>query len=279
MISQDQARGMLLGLAIGDAVGTTVEFKARGTFPPVEDMVGGGPFGLKPGQWTDDTSMALCLAESLIARQGWSPTDCMNRFVNWRDHGHNSCTGECFDIGITTSAALDRYLDSDDPYAGSTAPDSSGNGGIMRQAPAVIAAGTLAAARRLSIDQGRTTHGSEECRDYATYLADLLWTGDIAGVENAPIASVSADQVKSSGYVVHTFEAAVWSARRTDNFRDAVLTAVNLGDDADTVGAVTGQITGRIYGASGIPASWLKKLFWSERLEQFADNLLELQLT
>ena len=115
----DQAQGMLLGLAVGDAVGTTVEFKARGTFPPVTDMVGGGPFHLQPGEWTDDTSMALCLADSLIAKRGWDPGDCMNRFVDWRDGGVNSVTGSCFDIGNTTSNALDRYLRDGDAYAGS----------------------------------------------------------------------------------------------------------------------------------------------------------------
>ena len=116
LFSRDQARGMLVGLAVGDAVGTTVEFEPRGSFPPVTDIVGGGPFNLKPGQWTDDSSMALCLGDSLLAQGGWDPSDCMRRFVNWRDWGVNSATGKCFDIGMQTSAALDDFLTSGDPY-------------------------------------------------------------------------------------------------------------------------------------------------------------------
>lgn len=277
-MNEDQATGILLGLAVGDAVGTTVEFKQRGTFPEVQDMVGGGPFGLEVGQWTDDTSMALCLGDSLIARAGWSAEDCMNRFVNWRDYGYNSCTGTCFDIGITTSLALDRYLSTGDPYAGSTDPKSSGNGGIMRLAPAVIAAGSQMAARRLSVDQSRTTHASDECLEYVSLFCDLLWTADTTAVEKAPSADTVSDEISSSGYVVHTFEAAVWSVRSTETFRDAILKAANLGDDADTVAAVTGQIAGRIYGASGIPKPWLDKLAWRDQLFKMADDLLKLKL-
>ncbi len=99
----------LLGLACGDAVGTTVEFMARGSFPPVTDMVGGGPFGLPPGAWTDDTSMALCLAESLVETGGFEPRDQAERYLRWYKEGHFSSTGHCFDIGNTTRAALQRF--------------------------------------------------------------------------------------------------------------------------------------------------------------------------
>lgn len=276
----DQARGMMLGLAVGDAVGTTVEFKPRGTFDPVTDMIGGGPFSLKPGEWTDDTSMALCLADSLIERGGWKPTDCMNRFVNWREHGLNSVTGTCFDIGNATSEALSRYLASGDPYAGSTDPRSSGNGGIMRLAPAVIACATSPkVARELSILQSRTTHASAECESYASWLADLLHHGDLFRVEGALPRETPEDQIHSSGYVRHTFEAAIWCVTNTTSFEVAVLKAVNLGDDADTVGAVTGQIAGRIYGTEGIPAKWLKRLAWRDRLDEVTDRLYRVNCT
>src|SRR5688500_5205401 len=102
-------RGCLLGLAVGDAVGTTVEFMPRGSFPPVTDMVGGGPFGLQPGQWTDDTSMALCLATSLIAKKGFDANDQMDRYWRWYREGYLSSTGKCFDIGNTVRDALERY--------------------------------------------------------------------------------------------------------------------------------------------------------------------------
>ena len=112
----DRFRGCLIGLAIGDAIGTTVEFKARGTFEPVTDMVGGGPFDLEAGQWTDDTSMALCLAESLLISNGFDADDLMQRFCMWWDEGYLSSTGECFDIGITVSEALSRFTISGNPF-------------------------------------------------------------------------------------------------------------------------------------------------------------------
>src|SRR5262245_22893371 len=131
----ERYRGCLLGLAAGDALGTTLEFRPPGSFSPIDDMVGGGPFGLKPGQWTDDTSMALCLAESLIECLGFDPADQMERYVRWYRQGHLSSAGWCFDIGGTTSSALRRYMNDRNPYAGPTGPTTAGNGSIMRLAP------------------------------------------------------------------------------------------------------------------------------------------------
>jgi ADP-ribosyl-[dinitrogen reductase] hydrolase len=123
---RDRYRGALLGLAAGDALGTTLEFKPPGSFEPIEDMVGGGPFGLRAGQWTDDTSMALCLAESLVERGGFDPTDQMRRYVRWWREGVWSSTGSCFDIGVTTRSALRRFEETGEPLAGSTDPHSAG---------------------------------------------------------------------------------------------------------------------------------------------------------
>src|SRR5262245_10034014 len=131
----DRFRGCLLGLAVGDAVGTTLEFKPPGTFKPIVDMVGGGPFRLKPGEWTDDTSMTLCLAESLIEKQGFDPVDQLERYVKWHREGHLSSNGRCFDIGNTVRQALARFEKTRDAHSGSIDPRSSGNGSIMRLAP------------------------------------------------------------------------------------------------------------------------------------------------
>ena len=131
----DRFRGALLGLAAADAVGTTLEFRPPGSFAPIADMVGGGPFNLLPGQWTDDTSMALCLAASLVERDGFDAADQMARYVRWRDEGYMSSNGRCFDIGGTVSAALHRFEQTGEPFAGSTDPRSAGNGSIMRLAP------------------------------------------------------------------------------------------------------------------------------------------------
>ena len=138
LLVRDRYRGALLGLAVGDALGTTLEFKAPGTFKPITDLVGGGPFGLKPGQWTDDTSMALCLAESLIEKRGFDPKDQMDRYCRWWKEGYLSSTGTCFDIGITVKTALAHYLRSGEPFAGSTDPFTAGNGSLMRLAPVAI---------------------------------------------------------------------------------------------------------------------------------------------
>ena len=220
----DRAVGALLGLAVGDAVGTTLEFSSRDTQPPLTDMVGGGPFQLKPGQWTDDTSMALALAYSLLRGDAFDPRDCMTRFVNWYRWGDNSCTGECFDIGATTAEALQRFERSGDPFAGSTSPLSAGNGSLMRLSPVAIwGVGRdeeeVAETARL---QSRLTHGAAECLDACAGFALLTLRAisgaerdDVLAAERLPVkgkvAEVFAgswrektrDQISSSGYVVH----------------------------------------------------------------------------
>jgi ADP-ribosylglycohydrolase len=125
--------GCLLGLAVGGgAVGTTLEFKRPGTFKPIKDMVGGGPFSLKPGEWTDDTSMALCLAESLIESKGFDPKDQMRRYLKWYREGYLGSYGRCFDIGNTIRQTLLQFHKTYEPYSEPTHPQSAGNGSIMR---------------------------------------------------------------------------------------------------------------------------------------------------
>ena len=291
----DRALGCLFGLAIGDAVGTTLEFAQRDQRPPVVDMVGGGPFGLEPGQWTDDTSMALCLADSLIARDRLDPHDLMTRFVRWWRHGENSANDRCFDIGDTTRAALARFVADGNPQAGSTDPNTAGNGSIMRLAPVALRwrdnpERAIAMARA----QSRTTHAAPAavggCAFLAEILLDAIATGDRQEVLKHrssddslinPVARRSwkgkaRDAIRSDGYVVHTLEAALWSVDRTGSFEEAILTAANLADDADTVAAVAGQIAGGLYGMSGIPAAWRARLAWRDRIEAMGRQLLSL---
>ena len=168
-------RGCLVGLAAGDALGSTLKFRYFGSFEPIDDMVGGGLFDLKPGQWTDDTSMALCLAASLIEREEFDPSDQMRRYVRWWREGYMSSTGRCFDIGISTARALSRFVETGDPYSGPTDPVSAGNGSLMRLAPVpMYFAGDPAEAIALSADSSRTTHGAEEAVDACRYFAGLL---------------------------------------------------------------------------------------------------------
>jgi ADP-ribosyl-[dinitrogen reductase] hydrolase len=290
---RERALGAVLGLAVGDALGTTVEFQARGTFPPVTGMTGGGPFNLKPGEWTDDTSMALCLLDSLAHDPRLDERDLMDRFVRWWRHGENSVTGRCFDIGNATRAALARYERTSDPIAGATDPHTSGNGGIMRLASVVLVApDDPDRAAELARRQSRTTHASPACLDGADLLARILaaaiggagkealqageeraYVPEIAPIANRAWRGKDRDAIASSGYVVHTLEAAVWCVERADGFADAVLEAVNLGDDADTVGAVAGQIAGAMWGVEAIPAAWRPQLAWHDVIRTAVDRL------
>ena len=295
MITLEQRfQGCLLGLACGDALGTTLEFRPRGTFEPLTDMSGGGPFNLSPGQWTDDTSMALCLAESLLARQGFDADDQMQRYVRWWQEGYLSSTGRCFDIGNATKAALHEYLHSGDPFAGSRHPLAAGNGSLMRLAPVVMyyfphheQAITFAG------DSSRTTHAAAECIDACRYLAsqlmmtfhgadkDALSAGDyeprtrkIAAVQGGSYLQKDISHIRGSGYVVDSIEAALWCFHRHDNYRDAVLAAVNLGDDTDTTAAVCGQLAGAYYGINNIPPQWREKISMKDFILTTASALL-----
>ena len=180
----DRFRGCLLGLAAGDALGSALEFRKPGTFQPIDDMTGAGCFGLEPGgcfdlepgQWTDDTSMALCLVESLIQCDGFDPMDQMQRYVRWWREGYlSSVEGRCIDIGYTVKDALSLFERTSEPYAGSSDPDTAGNGSLMRLAPVpMYFAGDAMEAIDRSADSSRITHGAAEAVDACRYFAGLL---------------------------------------------------------------------------------------------------------
>ena len=300
--ARDRFRGCLVGLAAGDALGTTLEFSPPGSFDPIDDMVGGGPFGLRAGQWTDDTSMALCLAASLVESGGFDPLDQMGRYLRWFRQGYMSSTGRCFDIGGTTSEALVRFEQTGDPYAGSTDPWSAGNGSLMRLAPVpMFFAGDARRAIDRSADSSRTTHGAVEAVDACRYFAGLL-VGALGGADKqtllseryspvdglwdeAPLApridAIAAGsfkhrqppEIRGTGYVVDTLEAVLWAFFSTDDFTEGALKVVNLGDDADTTGAILGQIAGTHYGVESIPAEWRQRLTMAPEIESLADRL------
>ena len=299
-------RGSLLGLAVGDALGTTLEFSPPGSFELIDDIVGGGPFGLAPGQWTDDTSMALCLAESLVERRGFDPIDQLERYLRWYREGHRSSTGRCFDIGNTVRSALLRFEKTREPYCGSIHQMSAGNGSIMRLAPVPLfyALSSEEALEKCG-DSSRTTHGAPAAVDACRYLGALIlgalggagkeellsehyspvpgyWqrnplTPEINKVALGTYKGRHPPEIRGTGYVVECLEAALWAFHRSDSFKEGCLLAVNLGDDADTTGAVFGQLAGAFYGENEIPESWRSRIAQRELIGTFAEQLLALR--
>jgi ADP-ribosyl-[dinitrogen reductase] hydrolase len=302
--SRDRYRGALLGLAAGDALGTTLEFKPPGTFAPLIEMIGGGPFHLKAGEWTDDTSMALCLAESLIEKRGFDAKDQMDRYCSWYERGHLSSTGRCFDIGNTVAGALASYRRTGNPFSGSESPDAAGNGSLMRLAsvPLFFASDPKQAIHYAS-ESSRTTHGTKAAVDACRYFAGLIvgvlqgrskqellspyfYPGDepnfwnengldlkIAAIAAGAFKTKEPPQIRGTGYVVESLEAALWAFNRSKSFREGALLAVNLGNDADTTGAIYGQIAGAFYGAEQIPPEWRVKLTMHDFIQEKADQL------
>ncbi|MDG2008531.1 MAG: ADP-ribosylglycohydrolase family protein [Candidatus Binatia bacterium] len=297
--SLDRAKGCLLGLATGDALGTTLEFQPRGSFEPIDNLVGGGPFGLRPGEWTDDTSLTICLARSLISCAGFDPQDQAERYLAWRETGQPGPRDYCFDIGNTTATALDRFRQTGDAFSGPDGAWSAGNGSLMRLAPvALFWACDERTAVNFAGESSRVTHGADEpidaCRAYATFLVaalrgcdreTILATTPPRGPDARPLSPAvlevlqgswrdkRMDEIRGSGYVVSSLEAAIWCFANTASYREAVLCAANLGEDADTTAAICGQLAGAFYGASSIPASWKERVFMREEIELLAQQL------
>ncbi|WP_432455614.1 MULTISPECIES: ADP-ribosylglycohydrolase family protein [unclassified Agarivorans] len=292
-LAQDKSRGCLVGLAVGDAIGTTLEFQTPGSFKPLTDMVGGGHFCLKKGHWTDDTSMALCLGHSLLESEGFDPGDQMQRYCNWLDKGYMSSIGVCFDVGVTVSSALRRYQKTGQVFAGSKARWSSGNGSIMRLAPIpIFYQQQPLAAVHYGGESSRTTHASPLCIDACRYLSLLLLSliegGDKQSFhhiaytpQSDEISRIKAGEflekpyaaLTGSGYVIESLESALWCFINSDDFESCVLAAANLGNDADTTAAIAGQLAGAYYGHQNIRQDWRQALHQHQQIASLADGL------
>jgi len=296
-------RGSMIGLAVGDALGVPLEFRSPGTFKSVSDMIGGGSFDLKPGEWTDDTSTALCLAESLIEKKGFDPLDQMERYHKWYREGYLSVNGRCFDIGNTTREALELFEETGAPYCGPDYERSAGNGSIMRLAPvALFYYRKPEIATKLAGKSSRTTHQHPLAIDACRYLVGII-VGALNGFSKEEILSTrfcpvsgylkenplakeidkiacgsfkekNPAEIRGSGFVVKSLEAALWAFYNSEDFQEGCLMAVNLGD-ADTTGAVYGQIAGAYYGEDGIPREWIQKLAKLDLIRDIADELFE----
>lgn len=305
MDAHERIRGAMIGLAVGDALGAPVEFMRPGSFEPVTGFGPGGPHRLPAGAWTDDTSLALCLAESLVERRGFDPRDQLARYLAWYRDGHLSVTGACFDIGVTTRAALERFAATGDVASGLSAEGSAGNGSLMRVAPVPLACWRdPALAVELAGRSSAVTHALTVCVDACRYYAGLIvgamqgrsrdellsprfspveggWGRSPLHPEVDAVAAGSfrgrePPEIRGRGWVVGCLEAALWAFDRSSSFEEGALLAVNLGDDADTTGAVYGAFAGAYYGLDGVPAGWREGLVERETVLQFADRLAAL---
>ncbi len=293
---KDRCLGSWLGLAIGDALGAPIQFQDRDTYETITDYRAGGVYQIPAGYWTDDTSMALCLAETLLEHRQYDPTDFGNRLVKWVGDGYNSSMPKCFDIGRTTLTAISNFRRYGPKDCGERGEHSKGNGSIMRLAPIpIFHRNNRKKAEIEAVWQGAFTHNNTVTANACYLLCHILLeaysTGDkgkafdaldkltfhpaLAGIESRNFKINSRDDTASDGYVVSTIEAALWAVWHTETFEDAILLAVNLGHDADTVGAVTGQIAGAIYGYSAIPKHLTNGLHDAQRLHTVGNQLAE----
>lgn len=304
MTPSHRFQGSLIGLAVGDALGATNQFLRPGSFAPISDLVGGGSFSLLAGQWTDDTSMALCLATSLLECEQFNPKDQLSRYVRWWRQGYMSCTKQCYDIGGTTSAALSRFVKTQVEYCGSDRPNSAGNGSLVRLAPVVLYfARHPQQALEYAMLSSKTTHAYPTCLDACRYLASLI-LGCLNGTskneilsENfeplpdywkqhpmgAPMSHLrtgayqlkSAKDLRGNGYVINSLETALWAFATSNTFEEGALKAVNLGEDSISTGSIYGQLAGAYYGVQGIPEKWVHRLEQHHYIEEIANRIFE----
>jgi ADP-ribosyl-[dinitrogen reductase] hydrolase len=299
---RDRFHGALIGLAVGDAVAAATQFRRPGTFTPVGDMLGGGPFDLPRGAWSDDTSMALCLADSLLECNGFDARDQMERYRRWQQEGYLAATGQCVGITASTARAIAIAQWRRQAFFGSHDPSQVDPEPLSRVAPAVL---FFFASSGPAVDQAteaaRTTCQSpvvlEACRSLARALyAALSGQPKAVVLEKATMAAMSAagDAVaggglpgggvaghQSAGASAGTgggapavLAAAVAAFGATSNFRDAILYAANLGGDSDVIATVCGQLAGAYYSVKAIPTSWHNGLMHKELIADCADRLL-----
>ncbi|WP_442794426.1 ADP-ribosylglycohydrolase family protein [Pelobium manganitolerans] len=301
-------KSALFGVAVGDALGVPVEFKSRQTLKnnPVTGMMGYGTHNLPAGTWSDDSSLTFCLAEALTTEFDLNLIG--QNFVNWYHHGFWTPRGNVFDIGIATKQAINRLATGErSDLAGGFDESCNGNGSLMRILPLLFQLLDKPIDERYELAKqvSSITHGHirsviacfyylefarqlflgrdkfETYKSLQTEMPDHLNALSISPNEiklfdrlfKENIYELTAQKIFSSGYVLHTLEASIWCLLTTDNYESAVLKAVNLGDDTDTTGAVTGGMAGLLYGIKKIPAKWIKQIARYDDIENLAERL------
>ena len=248
-MSKDEAMGMFMGLFVGDAMGAPLEFTKPNQRALVTSMIGGGVHKVSKGEWTDDGAMAMCIADAYISKKGFNASAIQKNFIEWKDTGKFGTRNEIFDIGMTVMSSLNRVTNIEHPYTSSTNERASGNGCLMRMAPCIVwNKNNLSLSIGESVAQSLLTHGSSDCITYTSALAHELFVGKPLGDYD----ELRNRSINNSGYVADTYASAWHSVICTNSFYDAIVDAINRGGDADTVGAVTGMIAGRIYGFKSV---------------------------
>ena len=301
--------GSFVGIAIGDAMGAPVEFKARGSFPKITDFRAGGLYNVCEGEWTDDTAMALCLSESLTNYRGFNLDDQKRTYLHWYHEGYLGCRGRPIGMTEMTRRSLLRFQRTDEPYSDLVSERYSEGDSMTRVAPVLLCysqptsyydirlvlhyaglSSRVTHASVISIDANRLlalylvhyfmgvrkAHIANGFRGYVEgYFSDQPLHPEIKSIIHGEYRYKSQEEIRSTGYAVDVLEAALWSFYHTDSFEDAVLTAANLGLNASTVAAVTGQIAGAHYGYDAIPEKWLDRLCRGEEILTIAHELID----
>jgi ADP-ribosylglycohydrolase len=296
---RERFQGGLLGLAVGDALAAHTQFRKPGSFAPIGDLLGGGPFDLPRGAWTDDTAMALLLAESLLEREGFDAHDQVQRFARWQREGYGSATGQCVGISANVARALASALYKRQPFAGSHDPEQLDKDPLSRVAPVIMyffadaptAVAKAAEAARLTAQApmvldcvrllAAMVHQALSGRDKPTVLhppRDLWMTTntrpEVLGLYEGSYGRLQPPEITGGGGILQALEAALWAFHRAETFREGALLAANLGRDSDVVAAAYGQLAGAYHGVSAIPGIWRNSLMKQEVVIDNADRLL-----
>ena len=273
---RDRAKGSLWGLIVGDCLGSPIQFSGKDSHPWIADMVACPVFGLPPGYWTDDGSMAMCVMDSYVRKDGYDLKDIAETFVKWLKDGYlSSIDGRSFDVGGATCGSLMAFA-----RTGSLAnghEESQGNGSVMRFAPSYLIA-RKEGNPKVMHEISDLTHCSKRVREVVDRFAAIL-DEHMAGRHTAEVSAYKTrEEANNSGWAVSTLESALWAFNLTSNFRDALVAAVNLGGDSDTIGAVCGQLAGAYYGYSAIPKEWIAAVKDWEQVDALIDRFLDVVL-
>ena len=274
---RDRAKGTLWGLVVGDCLGSPVQFTGKESHPWITEMVECPVFRLPPGFWTDDSSMAMCIMDSYVRKGGYDLKDIGRTFVKWFMDGYlSSIESKSFDVGTATWNACQSIAFRKSFVNGSE--EAQGNGSIMRFAPSWFIARKENDPAKVMHEISDLTHCSEKVRETVDRFAKIL-DEHMAGKRTSAVSAYKTrEEVNNSGWAVSTLEAALWAFTMTHDFRDALVAAVNLGGDADTIGAVCGQIAGSYYGYSAIPRKWLEAVKDWQKVDALIDKFLDTAL-